>query len=182
MSADEPPPILRQLDLLLTGYGFNYYNDKNKMRSDDLLVRQKAAALLGDAASALTAMEAEFQRRYVPPSTREQPFPPREVLDSLRDLENLRAKVQDLAAAIRSMPVPAQDKVWWRLRSERALLDRLLQYDLALVGQAQQAAQRISGLTADTWQHEHPYGQCMAELRPLEDAIRDRKALLQIHA
>jgi len=180
MSHDEPPAVLQQLNLLLTGYGYNFYNEKNKMRADDLLVRQRASSLLGSAAAALTTLEAEYQRRHVPPSTREQPFPPRETLDNLRDLGDLRGKLENLASAIRSMPVPAQDRTWWRLRSESSLLGQLLRFDLVLIDQAGQIERSMLALSADTWHLEHPHARCVAELRPLEEAIRERRALLQI--
>ena len=45
--------LAQQLDLLLTGYGYNLYNDANRARADDLLVRQRAGGLLGEAANQL---------------------------------------------------------------------------------------------------------------------------------
>jgi hypothetical protein len=181
MSADEPSAPLRQLELLLTGYGYNYYAVKNTMRADDLLIRQKVSGLLGQAAEALVAQEAAYRRKYVPPSTREQPFPPRETLEVLQDLDRLRSTLLDLAASVRGMPVPAQDRTWWRLRSERALLDQLLRFDLTLVEQATQIETLVQTFTADTWQFEHPADRARAALSALEGAVRERRALLQVH-
>ncbi|MGH2346213.1 MAG: hypothetical protein ACRDG4_13385, partial [Chloroflexota bacterium] len=66
MSGEEiTNPVPRQIDLLLTGYGYNFYNVKNQMRADDLLVRQKVAETLGLAANALGALQGDYQRRYV---------------------------------------------------------------------------------------------------------------------
>jgi hypothetical protein len=36
-------PVIQQLQLLLTGYGYNFYNSVNQARADDLLVRERAA-------------------------------------------------------------------------------------------------------------------------------------------
>src|SRR4051812_3916707 len=134
MSGDEiTNPVLQQLDLLLTGYGYNFYNAKNRMRADDLLVRQKAAETLGLAANALGALQGDYQRRYVPAGTREQPFPPPEQMERLREIGQARDRLSALAAEIRGMPVPAQDRTWARIRDEQSLLENLLHYDRALV-------------------------------------------------
>lgn len=181
VSGEQPTnPIVQQLDLLLTGYGYNFYNAKNAMRADDLLVRQKAAEALGEAAGALTAVQAEYQRRYVPPSTREQPFPPPECLERLRELSQARERILTLAGDIRGMPVPTQDRTWWRLRGERALLASLLQYDRALVGQAEQLGQQVRAVTANAWQSGEVYGVLDAQIEQLAAVIRERRRLLQV--
>ena len=50
MMADE---ISKQLELLLSGYGVNFYRTENQMRADDLLVRQRAGTSFGYAAERL---------------------------------------------------------------------------------------------------------------------------------
>jgi hypothetical protein len=181
MSADQPTnPLVQQLDLLLTGYGYNFYNTKNVMRADDLLVRQKAAEALGRAAGDLGTLQAEYQRRYVPPSTREQPFPPAESLERLREIGQAREQILTLASDIRGMPVPTQDRTWGRIRSERALLASLLQYDRALVGQSEELAQRVHGITANAWQGGELAGVLMTQIEQLATVVRERRHLLQM--
>ena len=71
-----PDAVRHQLQLLMTGYGYNLYEDKNRTRADDLLVRGQAAAALSEAANALRALRTEYHRRFIPPLTRESPEPP----------------------------------------------------------------------------------------------------------
>jgi hypothetical protein len=183
VSTDQPAnPLLQQLDLLLTGYGYNFYNAKNAMRADDLLVRQKAAEALGRAAGDLSALQADYQRRYVPPSTREQPFPPAECLERLREIGQAREHMLTLAGDIRGMPVPAQDRTWWRFRSEHALLASLLAYDRALVGQSEELARRVQALTANAWHGGELAGVLMAQIEQLATVVRERRRLLQVPA
>jgi hypothetical protein len=183
MSSDQPSnPLIQQLDLLLTGYGYNFYNARNSMRADDLLVRQKAAEALGQAAGALATLQAEYQRRYVPPGTREQPFPPPECLEHLREIGQARERVLLLAGDIRGMPVPTQDRTWARMRGERALLEQLLQYDRALVGQTEQLATEVGALTANAWHTGEPYSALERQIDRLAMVVHDRRRLLQLPA
>ena len=180
MSADEiTNPVLQQLDLLLTGYGYNFYNVKNQMRADDLLVRQKAAETLGLAANALGALQGDYQRRYVPPGTREQPFPPPERMERLREIGQARERLSTLAAEIRGMPVPTQDRTWWRLRDERSLLESLLQYDRTLIGRIEELALLARGLTANAWQSGELYTGLEAQIEQLAAVIQERRRPLQ---
>ena len=80
--ASRPPGnlVVQQLDLLLSGYGFNYYKAENRARADDLLIRQQAAGSLSQAVSALSSLHSSYRLRYLPPPSRDNPFPPREEL------------------------------------------------------------------------------------------------------
>ena len=42
-------PVVQQLQLLLTGYGYNFYNSTNQARADDILVRERASYHLAQA-------------------------------------------------------------------------------------------------------------------------------------
>ncbi len=180
MSGEEiTNPVLQQLDLLLTGYGYNFYNIKNQMRADDLLVRQKAAETLGLAANALGALQGEYQHRYVPPGTREQPFPPPESMERLREIGQVRERLSTLAAEIRGMPVPTQDRTWWRWRDERSLLENLLQFDRALVGRIEELARTVRELTANAWHSGELYVGLEAQIEQVATIVHDRRRLLQ---
>src|SRR5437879_5205569 len=113
-------PVVQQLQLLLTGYGYNFYNTTNQARSDDMLVRERASYFLGQAVTLLSTLRGEYQRRFIPPLTRENPFPPQEALAQLREIEEVQQAISNLESHIRGMPVPAQDHIWWRFRQEQA--------------------------------------------------------------
>src|SRR5579883_2375115 len=62
-------PVVQQLQLLLTGYGYNFYNSVNKARSDDLLVRERASYYLAQAVNMLANLRGAYQRRFIPQLT-----------------------------------------------------------------------------------------------------------------
>src|SRR5580700_146729 len=124
MAGPSKNPIAQQLQLLMSGRGFNFYDDRNKARADDLLVRQRAGGFIGEACAALTALEQQYRSAYIPPSTRENPYPPANAMAKLKEIGQTRNRLSEVETQIRSMPVPTQDKVWWRFRDERVLLEQ----------------------------------------------------------
>ena len=163
---------------LLGAYGYNLYNDKNRSRADDLLVREQAASALSDAANALRDVRAAYRRRFVPPPTRDNPEPPRERLDQLAEITRAQDRFADLETRIRGMPVPPHDRVWERYRKEEALLTELLTYDFNLVSPCREARDQAQAVTAETWSAESAAGlNKLADL--IERAIRGRASFLQ---
>lgn len=172
--------FVQQIELLLTGYGYNFYDKKNMARADDLLVRQKAGSSVADAAQSLASLEVEFQRHYVRSATRDNPYPPAEVMDKLRDIKLLRQQVSDLEGKIRGMPVPTQDRTWWRFRDEQTLLNQLLSFDYELLRQTEQLYQWVRGLTPESWNNGPGRSGFDAPMQQLEQVVRDRQRFLQI--
>ncbi len=185
MSANRPAtnPIQQQLQLLLGGYGYNFYSDINKSRADDLLVRQHAGSLLQAATKSLAEREQEYRRKFVPPSTRENPYPSTEALTGLAEITRLKEKVEDVETRLRSLPVPTQDKIWWRVRDEATVLDLLLSYDRLMIDQAILIAQAAAQLTAQSWSNDKTAARKTLEapIGDLEDTIRKRQNLLQMN-
>jgi hypothetical protein len=144
-------PIIQQLQLLLTGYGYNFYNTAIQARADDLLVRERASYHLGQAIDLLARLQVEYQRRFIPPLTRANPDPPQEALAQVREIEATRQALSDIETHIRGMSVPTQDRTWWRFRQEQTLLGQLLNFDLALVRGCEELYQRVAQMTPDTW-------------------------------
>lgn len=172
--------IRQRLNLLLTGYGYNLYEDKNRTRADDLLVRSQAAGALGEAANALRDLRTAYARRFVPPPTREQPSPPPERLAALAELARRTQRCSDLEVAIRSMPVPTQDRVWERFRREQTLLSELLLADYNLVAPCYQLRDEVMALTPEGWGPEA--AQALEQTaRQVDAATRARAGLLQLH-
>lgn len=172
-------PVSRELSLMLSAYGYNLYNDRNRMRADDLLVRQQAAAALADAANALRTLRTEYRRRFIPPPTREQPEPPRDRLDQLSTMTRLQDRLADLETRVRSMPVPPTDKVWERFRHEQTLLAELLTHDYNLIAPSRELRDAAQALTADAWTDDS--ADALDRLAgQIELAIRARSMFLQI--
>jgi hypothetical protein len=170
--------LAQQLDLLLTGYGYNLYNDVNRLRADDLLVRQRASGLLGEAANHLGRLAADYTAHRLPPSTRDHPFPTAEEMAPLKQLQGLRTEVTTLASRIRGLSVPTQDRVWERFRSEQTTLDFLLSSDYQLISSADTLLKSIQPLSAAAWTEE-TYFALQTRLQELEQLGREREQFLK---
>jgi hypothetical protein len=169
--------VAHQLQLLLSAYGYNLYNAKNRARADDVLVRQAAAGAIADAAAALRTLRTEYHRQFIPPATREQPDPPAERLADLRAMAHLQERLSDLETRIRSMPVPTQDRVWERFRQEQTLLSELLLQDYQLITPCHDLRDHAQALTPAAWTaaSAEPLDQLMDQI---ERASRTRAEFL----
>ena len=147
-------PLVQQLQLLLTGYGYNFYSSVNQARADDLLVRERASYHLAQAIDMLASLRGEYQRRFIPPLTRANPDPPQEALAQVRAIEAVQQALSNIETAIRGMAVPSQDRIWWRFHQEMPLLRQLLQFDLNLVHGSEQVYQYVMQLTPDNWNNQ----------------------------
>ncbi len=170
-------PVIQQLQLLLTGYGYNFYNVTNQARADDLLVRERASYHLAQAVEMLATLRGEYQRRFIPSLTRANPDPPQEAMAQVREIEATQQALANVETQIRGMAVPTQDRTWWRFRQEQALLAQLLQFDLGLVRSSEQVYQYVSQLTPDNWntQGSMPLRQMIQQLMHL---ARERERFL----
>jgi hypothetical protein len=114
------------------------YTAKGRLRADDLLVRERVSRSLAEATARLRDLAGQWRADRVPPSTRENPFPPAEVMGPLRQADRLGRDIESVATAVRGLPLLPADKVWEQVR--RGGLDELMQFDWALVGEADELA------------------------------------------
>lgn len=129
---------LRQIATnLFYGWGYNFYRAENQLRSDDQLVRSKAAWLLGIAMASVVAAEGEYRREFLPPPSRAKPFPDASAVASAQRLERLAKGIGALEGAIQQQPVPENDRMTQRFRQEAATLKVLMERDEQLVGQCE---------------------------------------------
>jgi hypothetical protein len=151
------------------------YTEKGRLRADDLLVRERVGHELGAAAACVRQLISQWRADRVPPSTREQPFPPAEVMEPIRRAERLVRAIEDVSAAVRGLPVLNQDKVWDRVRS--AGLEELMQFDWTMVVEA-------DGLAADAQRvlalDELDVTALDVRLRKLREAMADRQRYIEI--
>ena len=173
--------VVQQLQLLLTGYGYNFYNSVNQARADDLLVRERSSYHLAQAVDLLATLRNDYQARFIPPLTRANPDPPQEALAQVREIESVQQAISNIETHIRGMSVPSQDRIWWRFRQEQALLSQLLSFDLALVRTSEQIYQYVVQLTPETWnsQGRMILRQLVQQLTQLTRE-RERFLLLQV--
>jgi hypothetical protein len=170
-------PVIQQLQLLLTGYGYNFYSTVNQARTDDLLVRERASYYLAQALDMLATLRGEYQRRFIPPLTRANPDPPQEALAQVREIEAMQQALSNVETQIRGMSVPSQDRVWWRFRQEQSLLRQLLQFDLGLVHTSEMLYQYVSQLTPDNWNAQGS-GPLRQLLQRITQVARERERFL----
>jgi hypothetical protein len=144
-------PLVQQLQLLLTGYGYNFYNKTNQARADDLLVRERASNFLSQAVDRLAQLRSEYHTRFIPPLTRANPDPPQEAIAQIREIEATQQSLSRVESHIRGMSVPSQDRIWWRFRQEQALLNKLLEFDLSLVRDSERIYEYVAQLVPENW-------------------------------
>lgn len=163
---------------LLSAYGYNLYEGKNRARADDILVREKTAGHLSEAATALRALRIAYQKRFVPPPSRENPSPPPERLAAMRAIGTIQERLGDLESRVRGMSVPTQDRVWEKLRNERNLLNQLIVQDYNLLAPASTLLERCVAMKPADWNDdvETALGDLIEQI---EGAARQRAALLQ---
>lgn len=170
--------VQQQLHLLLTAYGYNLYNTNNRARADDLLVRQRASASIGDAASYIGQVATDFAAHHIPASTRENPYPPMEQMAQLRQVEEFRDRLSTLGSQIRAMPAPTQDRTWARIRSESGTLNALLRLDCRLITVADTILRVARELTPESWSADH-LGDLRTHLAEMDTVTHERERLLQ---
>src|ERR1700736_4633246 len=93
-------PVIQQLQLLLTGYGYNFYNKTNQARADDLLVRERASYSLSQAVALLTQLRSDYYTRFIPPLTRANPDPPQEAMAQIREIEAVQQALANIETHI----------------------------------------------------------------------------------
>jgi len=151
------------------------YTEKGRLRSDDQLVRQRVGRGLGEGSARLRELISRWRADRVPPSTREQPFPPAEVMEPIRRAERLIRSIDEVATLVKGLPVLNQDKVWDRVRL--AGLADLLQFDWTMVGESDQLARDLDQVSdldqVDVAAYE-------LRLRKLRDIITDRQHFIEI--
>ncbi len=153
------------------------YSQKGRLRADDLLVRERVGRGLGEATAHLRLLISGWRADRVPPSTREQPFPPAEAMEPIRRAERLIRAIDDASATVRGLPLLNQDKVWDRVR--RMGLDELLQFDWTLVGESDALCETIR--SAAVLDEVDVPGQ-EARVRAIREVIAERRRYLEIQA
>lgn len=151
------------------------YSEKGRMRSDDQLVRERVGRGLSEASACIRQLISRWRADEVPPSTREQPFPPAEVMEPIRRAERLIRAIDDVAALVKGLPVLNQDKVWDRVR--RVGLNDLLQFDWNLVGESDVLARDLAQVVA---LNEIDIPACEARVRRIREIIGERQRFIEI--
>ena len=176
----EGSPLYETWVMLLHGYGYNFYRKDNQARADDLLVRQSAGHFIGEAAKKLLQVESDYQRRHLPPPTREHPFPPAERLATHRAIREQRQQLLELEAQLRGMPTPPEDRTWMRHRAQLDTLKKLLVHDVQFVGAAKLLDEQVALIQADVPQLDAPLRAVREHVELIRQLMEARWQLLLI--
>lgn len=162
----------------LLGLGGSIYGQREHLHQHDLLVRERAAGAVLEAAAALRGLAVAYRRDRVPAPTRERPYAPPEALQTLNRLEEAVRATSALADAIRNLGMPSEDLVWERLRTGSLQLELLTEADLRLIALGEElrdAARDIpDGRAADA----AALDGLAARRAALEQAVSQRRSLL----
>lgn len=135
--------------MLINGWGYNWYRIDNHIRADDLLIRERASGHLGDVVARLRDLEARYRRKYLPPPSREHPFPEPEHVAAARQFREVESRITEIDTRVRGAPVPPNDKISQRHRDELDTLIRLGQCDAMLIGVTKELADFVNELPPD---------------------------------
>ena len=171
-------PLYRVGVMLLNGYGYNWYRRDNQMRADDLLVRSRASEHLEGAAAHLRDLEGRYGSKYLPPPTREHPDADPQQLAAARQFRAVRERILDIDTALRGAPVPPDDKVWLRHRTELDTLRRLAECDAMLVAGAKELGTLVGELPGEVNLDPALVQQIDAHLEQIRLLLSRRKAIL----
>jgi hypothetical protein len=155
--------------------GSDVYSTQGRLRSDDQLVRERMCRGLSEASARIRELISRYRLDRVPPSTRDQPFPPAEVMEPIRRAERLIRVIDDAAAVVKGLPVLNQDLVWKRVR--RTGLNDLLQFDWNLVGESDGLASDLAQVL-ELDQLDVPGNE--ARVRKIRDIIGERQRFIEI--
>jgi len=177
-SVDVETALLQAGELLLNGWGYNWYRAENLMRADDTLLRNQADSMLGDALAAFRRAEAVFRQKHMGPPSRQHPLPEPERLQELQAFRTMLEKLEELRTGLRGAAMPPDDKIMLRHRSATDLLPGLGRCDALLAASAQ--ALRADALTITPADLADLPGRMEPKLSRLQDLLRARSALLNV--
>lgn len=157
--------------------GVELYTDRGRLRADDLLVRERVGRGLGEASTHIRTLLDRWREDRIPPPTREQPFPPNEVMVPVRAAESLLKRIEGVATLVRGLPVLNVDKVWEKARSVG--LGELLQFDWGLVAESEALSGEVAAyLALDTLDR----AAIEARLGRMEQISAERRHYIEVQA
>lgn len=161
--------------LLFNGWGYNWYRAENILRADDLLIRQKLGGMLLDAGQHIRDLAAEYRRAQIPTPTRAAPFPDRAKTEHAKTIDQAGEAVAAVETQLRNAAVPEADRIWNRLRTEKATLTALSECDLAMAEVIQTCVTGINDLTDADALGADIKARVVALLAPVTAALAARR-------
>jgi hypothetical protein len=173
-------PIQQAATLLFYDWGYEFYRAPHRLRADDLLIRAKVSEILAAARARLGALETRYRQEFLPPPTRDAPFPDRAQFEQARGLARCGQMIEAIATTVVAAPAPANDFVWLRHRSEGGVLEALAALDASLIDEAVILHNRIIALDLQAASAPEFEDRLTAWLKPLRALIDRRRERLTI--
>ncbi|WP_158818421.1 hypothetical protein [Methylocapsa sp. S129] len=161
---------------LFHGWGYNFYRLENQLRADDLMIRAQVCSLLGQARGSVEAAESAYRRAFLPPPSREKPRPDASAMANAQTLEKLSHAIGALEGQIRAQPVPENDRMTQRYRQEAPTLQKLLDCDMRLTGQAELLRSMLEDKDGGSMIEKS--AEIQEGLKAIEASLRNRQAAL----
>lgn len=99
------------LNGLLNGWTYDYRKQTSQLYEQGLRLKEAADDALGRYTEQLRA-ELGNLRQSLPEPTRENPYPPMDGLQAVKDLEVYLRQIEALRVSVISAPIPPRDLVW----------------------------------------------------------------------
>lgn len=160
---------------LSQGRDTNPYASAETMRAFDQVIRNNLGDGLARAAAAVRTLYQE-QSRLMGTPTRERPFPDPADLARLRHLKRLADQLSEWVSSVHALEVPANDRVYHRIRDNDQLLELLIDVDYQLAKSASELDQLTETLTLSQFQDRLPRFESQLEL--LGKALRERSRIV----
>jgi hypothetical protein len=130
-----PNGAIRNLALgLLNAWTYDYHNPLNFVRDTCVQIRNNADRLLGEYLRQLRGDLSNLRKKY-PAPTRENPFPPQELMDAVKEMEQYIRRVEDIRTRVSGTPLPPQDILRHSKKANLSLLEELQSLDRQLLDQ-----------------------------------------------
>ena len=177
---DDAGAVKQVLSNLFYGWGYNFYRHENQLRADDLLIRSHLSDWLGESRAHVAKLEADYRRQYLPPPTREHPFPDAGAVSHAQTLQRIQRDIENIETAIRTASVPEMDRIHQRHRAEGEALEKLVSADGALVLQIKNLRDAVVAISdAAAAIDEAP---ALLKSSQLEASWQQRKQILSVLA
>lgn len=130
-----PNSAIRNLALgVLNAWTYDYHNPLNFIRDTCIQIRNNSDRLLGDYLKQLREELLQLRSKY-PAPTRENPFPPQELMDASKSMEQYIHRVEDIRTRISGSPLPPQEIIRHSKNANLNLLQELSAIDRQLLEQ-----------------------------------------------
>lgn len=130
-----PNGAIRAMALgLLNAWTYDYHNPLNFVRDTCVQIHNNADRLLGEYLKQLRSDLSNLRKKY-PAPTRENPFPPQELMDAVKEMDQYVRRVEDIRTRVSGTPLPPQDIVRYSKKANLGLLEELQTLDRQLLDQ-----------------------------------------------